>query len=423
MVVSVWFRRSTREIASLALFCAIAGACNAQEGAVVCRDGTGSFEAAFPSGVTAQAGAARREGLARRACEGSLLWDKRRLVVATGVAQVDVDAFGIDLGLGPPVVTFQVKRTNAECCMTLEIYSLRRPPKLLRTITGGTFFSTADTDLDGQIEIWTNDAASLEGFESAEAGGPDSAPTVVLRFDQGRLLDVSSEFQGYFDNEIARVRSALAPEDLRDFKNSSGRLPPTAHFSPEDLRQSEKLERTKARVLQIIRSYLYSGRGQEAWDSLAELWPPADLDRIRAAILTARARGIRAQVDSLSTKVSSGAERRTEIVDARTLRTGLPGIKFAGERVEEKRSEIVLPAPIWIGRQVQEGQPEDTRADSEVLLELVIDSAGKVRSAESDNPSFDSSLKSATARWKFVPTLRAGRAVASRIYFIISPKR
>jgi hypothetical protein len=394
MLVPVWFRGSTREIASLLLFCAIAGACHAQ-----------------------------REGLARRVCEGTLLWDKGRLVVATGVAQLDVDALGIDMGLGPQLVTFQVKRADAECCMTFQIYSLRKPPKLLRTITGGSFFSTADTDLDGQIEIWTNDAAALDGFESPEVGRPDLAPTAVLRFVSGRLLDVSSEFQGYFDNEIARVRSELDPEELRNFKSSSGRLLPTAHFSAEDLRHSEDLERTKIRVLQIIWSYLYGGREQEAWDSLAELWPPADFDRIRAAILSARARGIRAQVDGVSTKVSSGAQKRTEIFDARTLRTAQPGMKLSEGGAEQRGLGITLPTPILIGHRAPEGRSEETLADSGLLLDLVIDSAGKVRSAESDEPSFDSSLKSATARWKFIPALRDGRAVASRIYFIISPKR
>jgi hypothetical protein len=397
----------------------MASACHAQTEAVVCRDGSGSFEAAFLTGVTVQVGAARREGLARRVCEGTLLWDKQKLIVATAVAQVDIDALGIDVGLGPPVVTFQVKRAEAECCMTFQVYSLHKPPKLLRTITGGSFFSTADTDLDGQIEIWTNDAASLDSFE---VGRPDLAPTVILRFVQGRLLDVSSEFQGYFDNEIARLRSELDPENLRDFKNSNGRLSPTAHFSAEDLRRSQNLERTKIRVLQITWAYLYSGREQEAWDSLTELWPPADFDRIRAAILSARARGIRAQVDGVSAKVSSGAQKRTEVFDARTVRTVQPGMKLSEAAPEKRGVGIILPAPILIGRQVPEGQ-EETLADSGVLLDLVIDSAGKVRSAESDDPSFDSSLKSATARWKFIPALRVGRAVASRIYCIVSPKR
>ncbi len=405
---------------------------------MVCRDGTGGFEASYVTGVTVRAGAARKDGLATRLCEASLLWDKGKIVVATGVAQTDVDAFGIDLGLGPAVVDFQVKRSDAECCMTLQIYSLRKPPKLLRTITGGSFFSSADTDLDGQIEIWTDDAASLAGFESPEFGTPELAPTVILRFMHGRLLDVSSEFQNYFDDQIARRRTELDAQDLQDFKNSNGRLPPTAYFSAEDLRRSQNLQRTKLRVLQIIWSYLYSGREEAAWKSLADLWPPADLDRIRAAIVGARSRGIRAQVDGVSAKISSGAEKLTEIVDARTLRAVEPGFKFAGRTVEGKGSEVILPTPILIERRAPQGPSEETLLDSELLLDLVIDSAGKVRSAESGEPSFDASLKSETPiwkssfdtslksetpRWKFIPAFRSGRAVASRIYFIVSPKR
>jgi hypothetical protein len=419
---------SARQIAALLLFWAIAGACHAQSGAVVCRDGIGNFAAISPTGVSVQVGAARSEGFARRQCEGTLLWEKSKALIATGVAEMDVDAFGIDLGVGSPVATFQVKKAEAECCMTLQIYSLRKPPKLLRTITGGTFFSTADTDLDGQIEIWTNDTASLEGFESREFGGSYSAPTVVLRFVQGRLLDVGSEFQGYFDGEIAKVRSGLDPEELREFKSSNGRLPPTAHFSPQDLRRSESLERAKEKVLQIVWAYLYSGREQEAWKSLAEMWPPADLDRIRAAILSTRDRGIRAQVDGVSEKASSGAEKNTGVFDARTLRVVeaammLTGQRIQGERIEGKRSDIVLPTPILIGHKPAEGQTEDTLPDSGLMLDLVIDSAGKVRTAASTNSLFDSSLKDATTSWKFVPAFRSERPIASEIYFIISPKR
>ena len=419
---------SARQIAALLVFWAIAGACHAQSGAVVCRDGIGNFAAISPTGVSVQVGAARSEGFARRQCEGTLLWEKSKALIATGVAEMDVDAFGIDLGVGSPVATFQVKKAEESCCMTLQIYSLRKPPKLLRTITGGTFFSTADTDLDGQIEIWTNDTASLEGFESREAGEPYSAPTVVLRFVQGRLLDVGSEFQSYFDGEIAKVRSGLDPEELRDFTNSSGRLPPTAHFSPDDLRRSEKLERTKEKVLQIVWAYLYSGREQEAWKSLAEMWPPADLDRIREAILSARDRGIRAQVDGVSGKASSGAEKDTQVFDTRTLRVVdaammLTGQRIQGERIEGKRTDIVLPTPILIGHKPVEGRTEDTLPDSGLMLDLVIDAAGKVRRAGSTDPLFDSSLKEATTSWKFVPAFRTERPIASEIYFIISPKR
>jgi len=401
----------------------MASACHAQAGAVVCRDGSGSFEAAFLTHVTVQVGAARRDGLATRVCEGTLLWDKKKLVIAPSAAQVDVDALGIDLGLGAPVVTFQVKGADTECCMRFQIYSLQKPPKLLRTVSGGSFFSTADTDLDGQIEIWTDDAASLVGFESLNIRGPDLAPAVILRFVHGRLLDVSSEFQSYFDTEIARVRSELDPQDLRDFKNSTGRLPPTAYFSPEDLHRSESLGRTKLRVLQIVWSYLYSGREQDAWSSLGDMWPAADFDRIRAAISSARAQGIRAQVDGVSPGIPSGAKEHTEVFDVRTWSAPAPGIRWSGRVAEDNRLAVVPPKPILIERRAPKGQSGEWLAGSELLLDLVIDSAGKVRSAESAEPSFDIFLKSETPRWKFIPAFRAGRAVASRVYFVVSPKQ
>src|SRR5260370_16257360 len=74
-------------------------------------------------------------------------------------------------------------------------------------------------------------------------------------------------------------------------------------------------------------------------------------------------------------------------------------------------------------RRVPEGESEANMPESELLLDLVIDSAGKVRSAESAEPSFELFLKSDVARWKFIPALSAGRAVTSRVYFLVSPTR
>lgn len=416
-------RLAARIVVLMVFLCVLADACHAQDAPVVCRDGNGSFEAAFPTGVSAQADAARRDGFATHSCQGALLWDKGRLVVATGVSEVDIDAFGIDMGLGSPVTTLQVKKSAADCCMTLQIYSLRKPPKLLRTITGGSFFRTADTDLDGQIEIWTSDAASLDAFEPGGITWSEVGPTLVLRFVRGRLLDVSSEFRRYFDAQIARLQSELNSEDLREFKSSNGRLPATAYFSREDARRGESLARAKQRVVQIVWAYLYSGREEQAWAALDQMWPPADRERIRAAIVSARARGIRAQIDGTSATSSSGAERVAEIADLRTVRTSLPDLKIDGRVPEQKTSGVSRPMPIWIGRRIPQGQPEQALADSGVLVDLVIDAAGKVRSAESDNPVFDQAFKNSTTQWKFIPAFREGRAVASRIYLIVEPKR
>lgn len=144
------------------------------------------------------------------------------------------------------------------------------------------------------MEVWAtirseNSKSILSSF--------DFAPTVVLRFEKQRLIDVSSEYQPYFDHQIAQLKTQLDPEALGAFKNSDGKL---RSISPRSMEKAHLLQTTKIKVLEIVWSSLYSGREEEAWSELAAVWPPADLDRIRGSILDARARGIRHQVDGIS---------------------------------------------------------------------------------------------------------------------------
>jgi len=61
-----------------------------------------------------------------------------------------------------------------------------------------------------------------------------------------------------------------------------------------------KLRAVKSQALEVVWAYLYSAREKEAWQSLAEMWPAGDLERVRGEILKARARGIHAQLDGTS---------------------------------------------------------------------------------------------------------------------------
>lgn len=400
-------RCGTMALAWLAFLCLVSSPCRAEIPDVLCNEGSGSFEAAFHTGVKVRVGAAKKDGLARRLCEAAMSWDQHTDVVATDAFQLDVDAFGVDLDVGVPVVTLQVKKSSADCCMTYLIYSLQKPSRLLRTITGGDFFIAADTDLDGRVEIWSHDAAAVAGFETFVLGELDAPPTIVLRFEGGRLLDVSSEFQSYFDGEIAKIREKIDQRDLLDFKSSNGALTPPTALSAEQ----HRLRRVKARVLEIVWSYLYSGREQEAWRSLAEMWPAADVDRIRAAILDARTHGIRAEVDGVSTGGASGKKKRVALFDAAS-RSG-PG-----------KSEIISPLPIQL-RRPPFRMPEQSLPESELLLDLVIDSAGKVRSAEASGKTkwADADLLRATEEWKFIPAFKGNRPVACRSRLAVSLTR
>lgn len=89
---------------------------------------------------------------------------------------------------------------------------------------------------------------------------------------------------------------------MNKFKSSDGKLSSVTHLSMNEL---HGFTSTKIKVLEIVWSYLYSSREREAWQALADLWPASDIDRIRTSILDARARGIRTEVDG----VSSGQPR------------------------------------------------------------------------------------------------------------------
>jgi hypothetical protein len=406
----------------LALFflsCVTAGVCHAQSRDVVCRGGVGFFEAEFPTGVQVHVGASRIGELESRVCEAALTWSNQKLVISDAAPELDIDVFGVDMGLGTPVAAAQVKKSKADCCMEYRIYSLRTPPVLLHSIAGGEFFSAADTDLDGRVEIWTNDAAAVDGFENFPLRELDFAPPMVLRFARGRLLDASAEFHPYFDQKIADERAKLNPQDLADFKSSDGKLVPSAAAPAGRIAH---LRSVKVKVLEIVWSYLYSGREQEAWRSLGEMWPAADVDRIRAALLNARSHGIRSQVEGVSTPIPASRLIHAKIYDGTITVSATPGLTPKGVK---PKPEITPPRAILMERLPPATPIEEELSQSESLLKLVIDSAGKVRSVEEigNAQATDEGLIRSTSNWKFIPGYSAGEPVASQILLGVSLRK
>jgi hypothetical protein len=399
--------------ALLFLFWLALCSCQSAVGGVLCHEGNGTFDSEFRTGVRVHVGAAREPGpatLATRACAAKLSWEEQELLVATTASQLDLDAFGVDFGDGVPMAAFQIKKSDTDCCVEYRIYSLEKPPRLRRSITGGRFFNVSDIDLDGRIEIWTNDSAAVDGFEKLTLGELDSAPTIVLRFEHAKLLDVSAEFQPYFDGEIARIRSEIREQDLQDFKSSDGKLTATSFISPERLHQ---LRTVKIKVLEIIWAYLYSGREQDAWHSLAEMWPSADSDRVRVGIQNARANGIHHQADGMSFGTPGGKKKHAHVFDA------------TSQSKPSHEVGVVPPKAILLQRPPipdihQQGQPEP-----ELLLDLVVDGAGKVRSADPAGTVkwADPQLLNAALAWKFIPAFKDGRAVASHMRIAVSPRQ
>ena len=404
------------------LCCCLFPLCHAQTHSVLCTDGTGTFEAALFNKVQVRVGATRKGALAVRSCEATLSWNDQKLAVATDIPVLDLDAFGVDVGLGVPVAAFQTKKSKDDCCMTYQIYSLQKPPKLLRTLTGGSFFDAADTDLDGQVEIWTDDAAAVNGTDNLTLAELDFAPPMVLRFEKGKLLDVSSEFVPDFDKRIEALRSQLRPQDLNDFKGSDGKLQSSDSSLAE---QIHRLREIKVKVLEIVWSYLYSGREQEAWRSLSDMWPTSDADRIRDVLVKARAAGMHTQLDGISTAIP--VKRKTVRLftptsSSRELQQQIFSQHPTQVNEAEEPDPILAAVPILVRSFPTVGIADQALPQGEMTVTLVIDSAGKVRSAAPiGNTSWKNiDLMSALSEWKFIPAFKGHRAVASSMVKIFS---
>ncbi len=174
-------------------------------------------------------------------------------------------------GDGNPSLILEGLSGGAHCCYTYEIVSLSETPVILAPIENETpFFFFKDT-ASGQYRIMTSDGA-FDYFDGlCHACTP--YPRVVLKVEVTGLRDVSSQFVEQYDSEIALARAKIAEGDIQKFMVA-------------DFGDAKKV------VLEIVLGYLYSGRETQAWQTLDEMWPAADRERIRKLILHTRALGI-----------------------------------------------------------------------------------------------------------------------------------
>lgn len=395
------FRRVLPACALLLLGCAMAKPCSAQAQRSLCNKGNNEFQAIFRTGVGVTVESAKSEGLSVRQCQASLQWKNGNIVVAGKAAQIDLDLFGVDMGKEGPVAAFQIRKNAGECCASYQIYSLEKPPRLLRTITGGSVYTASDRDLDGRVEIWTDDSAAVNGLDGIKLAYMENPPACVLRFENGKLLDASGEFPEYFDGIAGRVREGMNPDALREFKRSDGRL--RADIS-SDFDRIVRMRKVKIQILEIVLAYLYSGREQEAWRALTEMWPAGDVERIRQEIVNTRAKGILSQVDGASEKNPRARQKAGSIY---------------------KQTEVTPARAIYLWRPEPSNSADYTTLETEVVLDLVIDSAGKVSSAApwGKEGTADDGLLSAAREWKFIPGLKNGHSVASQLRIYTSLRR
>jgi len=375
---------------------------------ITCQDGNGEYKTEFSTGITVDVGPIRKGEFAERACSAKLSLKGQEVSVADDASEIGVDVLGADLGFGRPVVAFQVDKSGSGSNRTYQIYSLTKPAHLLYALSGGDSYSASDTDVDGRVEIWTDDAAAVDGFEGVPKGSFDFAPTVVLRFEKRRFVNVGSEFVSHYDALISKTRAQVTQSDLDQFKKSDGRQSGKLLLAAEDLHREM---RTKISILEIVWEYVYSGREQKAWSVLNEMWPAADAGRIHSAISDLHNRGILRNLDR--SRETSPHKKHAKIYDAIVNSDVVSGFSPYGGAPLPAHTESLVVQPKSILLRRPPPSPDGPVPSANETIELVVDAAGKVRSATTIGGT-DKPLVNASSGWHFVPAFRDGLPVACR---------
>jgi hypothetical protein len=174
---------------------------------------------------------------------------------------------------------------GAHCCWTYWIVSLGQSPGLVREIRNQTGMAF-ERQHNSNVVMRTGDGAFDYFDDLPHADAP--MPTVYLQLQGRALKDVSAQFASEYDAAIAETRRLLTADRIDAFRAE----PPPGRDSAE--KNLESME-TKSLVLSIVLAYLYSGREQQAWNTLDEMWPAADRERIANLVVETRAKGILSQ--------------------------------------------------------------------------------------------------------------------------------
>jgi hypothetical protein len=139
------------------------------------------------------------------------------------------------------------------------------------------------------------------------------------------------------------------------------------------------------------------------------MWPPADLERIRTAMVSAQSRGLRSQVDGVSHQAPPHQKKHSFI-----YRHIPPSGSNVPSEVRERLADTIPQRLVWMAAPPHNAE----HWDEGIEAELVIDEAGKVRSVRmkaakfKDEPNQD--WIDASAGWKYIPAFKDGHPSAFR---------
>lgn len=186
-------------------------------------------------------------------------------------------------GDGKPDLVVAGYSGGEHCCFTYTIVSLQKVPRTIHKISSRSAL-TFEKRTDGRVLI-RGAESSLDYFLVPHPMAV--VPQIYLKLQGDDLIDVSEQFRPEYDKLIDQARSELTEGDIAKFRASRY----------NDKMFTDQLP-TVRRVLTIILNYLYSGREEQGWQALNDLWPISDQARVKNLIQQRRGRGLWAQLNA-----------------------------------------------------------------------------------------------------------------------------
>ncbi len=278
-------------------------ACGRALASPVCVNGGGEFQKPLWDGYTLLIGPGTGEHA-----------NECRAAVTAGDGKVIFETYGADAGIGAATgrdvsndgSKDVVIETHTSAGNVYSIVGTENPAGLVRQFVTASELSFEDRLGDGHIEIVTHDTAFV-GFEGV-APEDSPQPLVFLRLKGERVANVSSLYWPEYEIEIKREKAQLGKWDISDFMGTTpSNKTDTEKAAGPKPQEERRMLATKAAVLRIVVNYLYAGKGQEAWQALKEMWPYADRDRVRQAILKTRMTGVLGDINRPTAKPTTAS--------------------------------------------------------------------------------------------------------------------
>jgi len=202
-------------------------------------------------------------------------------------------------GDGVPDLILKTESSGTAGCGAIYVIQVR-PARFMGAIQGCEGLQVIDPGLEGLrvFDSKYSDRSVVEAhdsFDLPESNCHTCEPNVPVyfRFENGKLKDVSRDFIAEYDREIDEMRGLIRPQHIKAMlaartPDEIASLPGFKTASEAELDHEPFDEMAGSMhnyVIRIAFCYVVSGRPEQAWETLDEMWPKWDRQRIKDEIL------------------------------------------------------------------------------------------------------------------------------------------